>query len=290
MTLYEITNWNALYENNRSRLVQKLDWVPVPNSHDGEGYARIITHKKAAQIFAAWIILLQVASRSTPRGQLVRATGEAHDSESLALKTRAPAAWFSDALPFLEKIGWLTRKQLPDMELALGRQSGDVHDVTYPSTKGREGKGREGKEEKEEKEEKAAASPLPLPFDSPEFRSTWELFEKHRREIRKPLTPTASKLSLEMLARIGEQRALDCIRHTIEKGWQGLREREGPAPKGGDAPRKPSAEAPGWKAWLNHEYAGSRFSYGGESRASEWVQLDKSAQDLLWRDKRAGKF
>ena len=287
MTLYEITNWNERYENNRSRLVQKLDWVPVPNSHDGEGYARIITHKKGAQIFAAWIILLQVASRSAPRGQLVRATGEAHDSESLALKTRAPAAWFNDALPFLEKIGWLTRKQLPDMELALGCQSGDVHDVTHPSTKGREGKGIEGKEEKEGK---GAASPMPLPFDSSEFRSAWELFEKHRREIRKPLTPTAAKLSLEMLARIGETRAVDCIRHTIEKGWQGLREREGPAPKAGSGPSKPSPEPTGWKVWLNHEYPGSRFSEGGESRACDWSQLDRSAQDLLWRDKKAGKF
>lgn len=147
-TLYTIADWNRHYENNRSRLVRELSWVPVPNNHDGEGYARIITHKNGAKIFAAWILILQVASRCEPRGQLIKSTGEPHDCESLALKTRAPAAWFADALPVLQQVGWLEHKQMADNELALGWQAGDAGVTPGCVSTVNEGNGREGKEQK----------------------------------------------------------------------------------------------------------------------------------------------
>lgn len=82
-----------------------------------------------------------------------------------------------------------------------------------------EGKGME--EEMEVEEES-----VPLPFLSQAFGLAWDDFKKHRKEIRKKLTPTATKQTLVDLAAIGEQRAIAAIRHTIGKGWQGIREPE----------------------------------------------------------------
>lgn len=63
-----------------------------------------------------------------------------------------------------------------------------------------------------------------LPFDSEEFAAVWKLWNKHRSEIRKPLKPTMEAAQLAELASIGETRAISAIRHTIAKGWQGIRE------------------------------------------------------------------
>lgn len=125
-TLYAVSNWDDHYENNRSRTVKELSWVPVPNSHDGESYSRIITGKNAAEIFAAWILILQVASRCQPRGTLLRSNGHPHDAESLALKTRAPAEWFTKAFEVLCVCGWMNRNSVTVIDTALDRQDDDT--------------------------------------------------------------------------------------------------------------------------------------------------------------------
>lgn len=107
MKAYRIKNWEKHFENNRSRTVSKLSWVPVPNSHDGEGFAVVMSHKDAAEIFSAWILILQVASRCQSRGILVREGGKPHDSASLSLRTRAQVKWFEKAIPVLVEIGWI---------------------------------------------------------------------------------------------------------------------------------------------------------------------------------------
>lgn len=68
--------------------------------------------------------------------------------------------------------------------------------------------------------------PISLPFDSVEFSEVWMKWKKHRSEIRKPLKPTMMAESLEELAKMGESRAIAAIKHTIAKGWQGIREPE----------------------------------------------------------------
>jgi hypothetical protein len=106
--LYRICKWSELFENNRSKTVKELAWVLIPNRHDGENYTGIITHKDGAIIYAAWILIVQVASRCQPRGTLLRDNGKPHDSASLSLKTRAPKEWFDIALKYLtEETDWL---------------------------------------------------------------------------------------------------------------------------------------------------------------------------------------
>lgn len=58
------------------------------------------------------------------------------------------------------------------------------------------------------------------------FRKVWEEWESHRREIKKPITPTSRKQQLQNLAKMGEPKAIETIQHTIFKGWQGLKEAE----------------------------------------------------------------
>lgn len=103
MKLYVITNWNTCFENNRSRGLKTLFYVPVPNSHDGENYSLIMEQENAAEIYTAWMLMIQVASKCEPRGTLVRGNGEPHDSASLARKTRGKKEWFDQALDFLTK-------------------------------------------------------------------------------------------------------------------------------------------------------------------------------------------
>ncbi len=140
MKLYEINRWGELFENNRSRTVKDLDWVSIPNRHDGENYTKLITHEDGAILFAAWNLLVQVASKCKIRGVLIKDDGKPHNSLSLSLKTRAQKAWFDKAFKFLEvETDWLLVNDVPDDY---------QHPVSLPSADCEEGKGREGKEGK----------------------------------------------------------------------------------------------------------------------------------------------
>lgn len=107
--LYRIKNWEELYENNRSRKVKDLQWVPTPNRHDGDGFIHIMSLPDASEVYAGWMLILQVASRCHPRGTLVRGNGTPHTAASLAAKTRGRVEWFEKALTALrdEEVGWL---------------------------------------------------------------------------------------------------------------------------------------------------------------------------------------
>lgn len=97
----------------------------------------------------------------------------------------------------------------------------------------RKGKERKGKrKEGEEKENETATGSLPLPFDDPDFIDAWGDWIQHRKEKKKPLTPTSIKLQLQTLKEMGLERAIRAIDYSIEKGWTGIFE---PA----DEPAKP---------------------------------------------------
>ncbi len=58
-----ICDWDTLYENNRTRGYKKLNWVPIPNRMDGDGYTELVDHPNGAAHLGAWIAIVQVASR-----------------------------------------------------------------------------------------------------------------------------------------------------------------------------------------------------------------------------------
>lgn len=143
MKLYSINKWAELYENNRSRTVVKLSWVAIPNRHDGETFTNIMGHKDGAIIFAAFILMAEIASKCSPRGSLIKDNGTPHTASSLSAKCRAPASWFEIAFSYLEKNSdWLDIKEFADTTHKTDTL------LTVPCQLGDEGRkeGMEGKE------------------------------------------------------------------------------------------------------------------------------------------------
>ncbi len=59
-------------------------------------------------------------------------------------------------------------------------------------------------------------------FSYPEFTELWRSWEKHRIEIKKPLTNEAIKKQLAKLESWGIERASAAISNSIANGWQGI--------------------------------------------------------------------
>jgi len=108
--LYRIRDWNKHFENSRSRAMEKMSWVPVPNRHDGYGYLTVLAHEQGLEIYACWHLLLQVASKCNPRGTLVRDNGVPHSAATI---TRMTGSRHEDvmqlSLDFLSssEVGWV---------------------------------------------------------------------------------------------------------------------------------------------------------------------------------------
>jgi len=111
MKVLFIPDWDRNFENNRSRSVERLGWVLIPNRRDGEAYASMMAEPDADRLFACWIWLIQVSSRCRERGLLLKDNGEPHTPVSLAAKTRARAEWFDRAIPFFLALGWLAVRE-----------------------------------------------------------------------------------------------------------------------------------------------------------------------------------
>ena len=106
MKTYSIKNWNVHFETHETRKLKLLQWVPIPNKHDGKGFKRIMRMKDGPMIYAAWILLVQVASKCKSRGTLSDYDGPL-TPEDLELKTEMPSKYFTAAFTPLCDVGWL---------------------------------------------------------------------------------------------------------------------------------------------------------------------------------------
>lgn len=108
--LYSIAHWDELYETPETRKLLRLKWVPTPNKHDGLGFRRMVNQSDRSDLFAAWNLILQVASkgqRDRERGKLMR-NGAVLSAGDLSLMTGFPEKVFMRALTFFSReIGWL---------------------------------------------------------------------------------------------------------------------------------------------------------------------------------------
>ena len=82
----------------------------------------------------------------------------------------------------------------------------------------------EGKEGKGRKEGRVEEIEIDLPFESEGFREAWNSWVTYRKEKKKKLTPSTIKLQLKKLESIGEVRAIEMIRNSILKSYEGLYE------------------------------------------------------------------
>ena len=121
MNLYRIKDWDVRYENNRTRELKRLDWVPIPNSHSGDGYTLTATQKNGAELPGSWLVIIQLASKCGKRGTLMRDTAAPHDAASISRISRISEAsiktalkWFSsDEVQWLEVTQHEQQRQLP---------------------------------------------------------------------------------------------------------------------------------------------------------------------------------
>lgn len=115
--LYIIKDWAILYENNRTRELKSLNWLPLPNRQDGDGYTQLLDHQNGASHLGLWTAVLQVASRCDPRGTLLRSCKKPHDFDSLSRITRVSRRLFDEAFPRLIEIGWIDLQELDLKEI-----------------------------------------------------------------------------------------------------------------------------------------------------------------------------
>lgn len=143
-----IRDWNSVFENNRSRVLKDLSWVPMPNKHDGAGYIELLTgHADGPAHYACWLLIVQVASKCRPRGTLVRNSGTAHTAASIAAQVRVPAALMEIAIRRLlsPDIAWLSENGHAATNAPSGTQVPESGTQVPESRRRMEGKGMEGK-------------------------------------------------------------------------------------------------------------------------------------------------
>lgn len=108
MPVYRVVDWDRNFENNRTRELKRLDWVPFPNKHDGDGYTELLDHEDGAAHYGAWCAIVQVASKCDPRGTLLRDGARPHDARSLARMTRIDEGIMSEAIiRLVTTVKWL---------------------------------------------------------------------------------------------------------------------------------------------------------------------------------------
>ena len=145
--VYRVVKWDDRYENNRTRGMKEMQWIPVKNSHDGDGYTFIMDLKDGPSIYGAWMVILQVASKCDPRGTLLRSNGTPHAPKSIGRLSRCPEAIIARAVEVLcsDDVAWLEVAEYQRLAGGCGESAGKVP-KTDEEGNGIEGNGIEGKE------------------------------------------------------------------------------------------------------------------------------------------------
>ena len=160
ITVYRVRDWNDHFENSRSRQIECITWVPLPNHHDGDRYAELMDHENGEAHYGCWALIVQVASKCQQRGTLLKSNGEPHTAQSIARMVRGNTATFEAAISRLLRIGWLE-------EIDIGQVAPARHPTgTRPSRNGSERtevNGSEGIEKNGSKRPLLTAAPL-APF------------------------------------------------------------------------------------------------------------------------------
>lgn len=207
---YQIKDWDKHFENHESRKVKRSYWVPVPNRHDGKSYRRIAAHPEGVAVFAAWVLILQAASKMPTRGVLADEDGPL-DSEDLAAMTGFPAPIFDAAFNLLtqDKFGWITSTQKrvkavrsPGISRNLPESPGTPGEIALEQ-KGTEGNRTEGNGMEDQRSEAARVS---------------EVFDFWKTEMQHP----GAQLSPERRKKI-QQRLTDSTVEEVKTAVQGCK-------------------------------------------------------------------
>ena len=112
---YQIKDWGDAYENAKSRSIDNLSWVAMPNKQDGRSYRYLMRQKGGPEALLGFIATVQRCSRF---GKDIRdgwltddgtADGRAWDAEDLEMMTDIPVRFFNAMFKLCvhNKIQWL---------------------------------------------------------------------------------------------------------------------------------------------------------------------------------------
>ncbi len=135
LTLYAVRNWDNLFEVAQSRRNRKShSWVAMPNKHDGKTFRRLMDRADAVEVYGAWCLIVQVASKCPTRGVLADADGPL-TADDLSLKTGGKAKIFEKSLEVLSSkdIGWLSRANMKSTDTGLRECSESAPRVLGPT-------------------------------------------------------------------------------------------------------------------------------------------------------------
>lgn len=62
---------------------------------------------------------------------------------------------------------------------------------------------------------------FPEPLNNDEFKSIWEDFREHRKQLKSKMTAKAEAMNLKKIARHGSTKAIELLTRSIENGWKG---------------------------------------------------------------------
>lgn len=108
--MYAIKNWNAIFENNRSRQLDEPTYVNWPVRRDSEGFASLMRDAKGMAAFGLFGALVQWFGRQPTA---IRRRGVLGDDkgpmtpERFAVRTGAPLRDVRSAWDRLVAVGWL---------------------------------------------------------------------------------------------------------------------------------------------------------------------------------------
>lgn len=133
MKCYRIKAWNDVFEDRRTRDVQRLTHVFLPITEDGEGFRFLMQTTEGISAYGVFIALVRIAGRCPGRGVLADERGPL-TTDRMAIRTGMPKQVVADAVRVLESpdVGWLEAFELDAAPVAPSRGGAPVRAVAPP--------------------------------------------------------------------------------------------------------------------------------------------------------------
>ena len=174
--LYRVRNFSEYYETAESRKLQRLSWIALPTKQEGDGYTELMGgHENGCAHFGAWTAILQLASKCSPRGTLLRNLGGRlvpHDAASISRITRVPISVLIEAIPRLLEMGWMEEIEQEEVVGNLPKDPGEPGDGSKKPGSTGQGQDRGGQDRTAQ--QRGVEDTPPPPLASPNLNTTPE--------------------------------------------------------------------------------------------------------------------
>ena len=219
-TLYKIRNWESIYENNRTREMKLMQWLPLPIKLSGSGYSYMMTQKDGPAIFGCFVAMLELAGRCEPRGTLLRGAGIPHSPRTIAAVIRHPEKLVERTLLICtsEMCDWVVAEFIENSQE--NKQPAEIpqegagkvrysrgQDITGQDITGHNRRGQD------------------IAARGADFARSWDGFVEMRKKIKKPLTERAIDITLSTLEKLAPRDTLKqaaILDQSTQRDWQGV--------------------------------------------------------------------